>query len=172
MSRVIVMFVLVGVLVTFVSASPLVAQKAAQPLIKELMGQNLALMQGLLMGLMTSTYDQIPQAAQIIRNHAEDIQKNRPPDIKGQVNIDRFNAYAYSLKNSTEHLLLVTEELIKHDQDPQSPGLLNIDYLRAVVAGHYSNMVATCVNCHNQFRRKPVALMGGSSAGSMMKDKK
>ncbi|MBI3993166.1 MAG: hypothetical protein HY342_07815 [Candidatus Lambdaproteobacteria bacterium] len=165
------MSVLVALMVAVVSVPTLPAQQAARPPIKELMGENLALMQNILVGLMTSTYEQIPKSAEVMKTHAEDIQKNRPPEITGQVNIDRFNAYAFTLKNSTEHLLLVTQELIKHDKSPESPGMMNIDYLRVVVAGHYSNMVTTCVNCHNQFRRKPVSMMG-AGPGGMMKSKK
>ncbi len=151
-------FLLLLASVAMLFALPAGAADPAKKPIKNIMAENLGFMQEILIDLMTAQYAKLLPAADLVRDHAVRISENRPKEITGQVDIDRFNAYAFTLRNSTEHLILVTKELIRHDKEPQTPGLLNIDYLRVVVAGHYSNMVTTCVNCHNQFRRKPVTL--------------
>jgi len=128
----------------------------AKPTIKELMGENFAGLQTILVSLINSNYAAVPAQADIIRDHATQLTEAVP--ASSQSDRDRFLGLALSLKTHAESLKEISEILTQHDREELAEvGDLGIDQLRESLAAHYGGMVVTCVACHNQFRRQAVA---------------
>ena len=125
---------------------------AAEPTIKQLMGENFAGLQTILVALINSDYTNIPAQADVIRDHATKLTKVVPKSAEGDR--DRFLAMAYALDNNAESLKTISEILMQHDRDrlAKTGNLLGADELRESLAGHYAGMVVTCVSCHNHYR--------------------
>ena len=153
MSRIKTAVALVGVFLLAWAAQPLVAADRAD--VKKLMGDNFQLMQDILEGLLTAHYDNLPGDVAVIRDHASALSSNVPQSVP-QESRRTFVTYAYTLEQKSENLITVLAELIKHEKQRTDPAALNIDYLRAVAASEFGEVVTTCVLCHNQFRRRTV----------------
>ena len=127
---------------------------AKEKTIKELMAENFAGMQNILVGLVTSRYETLPASIEIIRDHADQLPDMLPDNAKD--NKERFLAYAYDLKTHADYLKEMVELLIEHDAEQMKTGQLSTDVLRDSAAAHYSGMVQMCVTCHNRFRQRVV----------------
>ena len=141
---------LLGALLVFLISSGNAAGKD----IKAMMGENFNNLNKILVDLITGHYESIPAELKVIENHADLLLDNIPASIKSVKEKTLFNTYATSLKRYAGHTIVVAEELLRRDKNSAAKGELNVDYLRAVVAEHYGQVVTTCVLCHNQFRRK------------------
>jgi hypothetical protein len=124
--------------------------------LKSLMGDNFQNVQVILYNLVTARYNLLPAQIRPIHDHALELTKTVPPDLKTDVAKRTFTTYAYQLEYNTSNMLTVLNELVQHDKTPVEPGKQNIDYLRVVAARQFGEIVSTCVLCHNQFRRHPV----------------
>ena len=124
--------------------------------IKTLMGENFQNLHVLLNDLIISNYTTLADDAAIISAHATQLTKNIPATAVTAEQRELFVAYANTLRVNTQHLITVSQELMKRDRVQTNPGKLNVDYLRVVVAEHFGRMITTCVLCHNQFRRNPM----------------
>lgn len=124
---------------------------AEEPSIKQLMGQNFAEVQTILVGLMTSNYANVPKSAEAIRDHAVQLTHMVPESAKNER--EQFMAYASSLKTHAEDLASISKILMQHDKGSKT---LGVDHLRESLAAHYGGMVTTCVACHNRYRPKIV----------------
>jgi len=127
---------------------------AEQTSIKNLMGQNFAGLQTILVSLITSNYAQVPPQANAIHEHAMDLTRMVPADISGADRQD-FLSYAYNLDGHARDMKSIAEVLIEHDQNRAQPGL-GTDQLREALAAHYGGAVTMCVACHNRFRQKVI----------------
>jgi hypothetical protein len=124
---------------------------AEEKTVKELMAENFAGMQNILVGLIMSRYETLPANIEIIRDHAEQLPDLLPESAKD--NKERFFAYAYDLKTHADYLKEMIELLIERDTERSKTGQLSTDVLRDSAAAHYSGMVQMCVTCHNRFRQ-------------------
>jgi hypothetical protein len=124
---------------------------AEEKTVKDLMAENFAGMQNILVGLIMSRYETLPASIEMIRDHADQLPDMLPESAKD--NKERFLAYAYDLKTHAEYLQQMVELLIEHDAERMKTGELTTDVLRDSAAAHYSGMVQMCVTCHNRFRQ-------------------
>jgi len=126
---------------------------ADQGEVKQMMGENFQVVLTALVGLVTTHYEGLPERLDLIRQHAEDLKGSVPTGIN---DFERrtFITYAFNLEYKTANLITVLKELIARDKQRPDPNRLDMDYLRAVAASHFGDMVTTCVLCHNEFRRQ------------------
>lgn len=145
-----------GVLALVFLASSAWPAKTSQTKLKEAMGENFQKIQIVLKSLITSDYRGLTPKIEIIHEHAVELGKASPGFLKSDFTRRMFKNYAFGLESQSRNMLIVLKELIAHDKQERQPGMLNIDYLRGVVALHFGNIVTSCVLCHNQFRRKVI----------------
>ncbi|MBI4083214.1 MAG: hypothetical protein HY423_11455 [Candidatus Lambdaproteobacteria bacterium] len=150
-------FALLAVLSLQVAPSMRAAEPTRSEALKALMADNFRNVQVMLALLIAADYKDIPPYAGAIREHALHLMKTRPAGVS-EADERLFNTYASNLEISTGHLVTIVGVLNKNDQTMTNPGQQNVDYLRAVAAVQYGQIVTTCVACHNQFRRRQVAL--------------
>ncbi len=129
---------------------------ATDQTLKELMGDNFARVQKILVDLVTGNYTTVPHDVDLIRRHASDLSKTVPEAAKA--NRELFLSMAYSLQVHAANLSTITTTLAGRDKKGSEGEVLKVDYLRNSAAAHFGQMVTACVACHNQFRRKPVKL--------------
>jgi hypothetical protein len=120
---------------------------AKEQTLKELMGQNFAGLQTILISLITSNYSAVPSQVKLIHEHATALTKMVPANA--QADRDRFLSYAYELRTHADDLETISRALIEHDKGKEQ---LATDSLREAAAAHYGGMVTMCVSCHNRFR--------------------
>jgi hypothetical protein len=146
----------IALVTAVVMAASLVAGSvnAGEPSIKQLMGENFAGLQTILVSLIASDYRNIPAQADVIADHATRLTQGVPKSAEAQK--DRFLALAFALKVNAESMKSISEALMQHDQE-HAGNVLAVDALRESLAGHYAGMVVTCVSCHNQFRPTKLA---------------
>lgn len=120
--------------------------------IKKMMGENFAGLQRILAALISSDYAAVPKELDVIRDHAAELVSAVPPSAESDR--DRFLVYAYNLEGHASDLKSIVNALIEHDRASRSGQPLPADPLREAAAAHYGGMVATCVSCHNRFRRR------------------
>ncbi|HXK24454.1 MAG TPA: hypothetical protein VMS55_17425 [Myxococcota bacterium] len=138
--------VLAGVLAALWGATPSAAAKEQD--MKQLMAENFAGLQTILVALINSNYAAVPDQVKIIQDHATQLTHKVPPQI-APADRERFLSYAYNLRGNAADLGAIVQLLIEHDKGKE---LLAADELRAAAASHYGGMVTMCVTCHNQFR--------------------
>ena len=124
---------------------------AEERTIKELMAENFAGLQHILVSLIMSKYETLPADVEVIREHADELTHRVPASAKDRE--DKYLAYAYNLKASAEQLKTVVELLIERNTKRAKDGQLSRDDLRDVASAHYGGMVNMCVACHNRFRQ-------------------
>ena len=150
-SRIAALF-LGGIAATALGASGLaVAEKAT---IKEMMGENFAGLQTILIALVTSNYETVPAHVDLIREHAVQLTRTVPDSAKA--NRVQFLAYAYNLQAHAADVKSIVEVLIERDKTLTGAEELATDQLREALAAHYGGMVTMCVACHNRFRPRLV----------------
>ena len=120
---------------------------AKEQTLKELMGENFAGLQTILVSLITSNYSSVPAQVKLIHDHAIALTKMVPSNA--QADRDRFLSYAYNLRSHADDLETISKALIEHDKGKDQ---LVTDSLREAAAAHYGGMVMMCVSCHNRFR--------------------
>ena len=142
-----------GIAATTLGASGLTV--ANQATIKEIMGENFAGLQTILISLVTANYKTVPAHADLIREHAVHLTRTVPDNAKG--NRDQFLTYAYNLQTHAADVKSIVELLIERDKTTLAGAeKLATDSLREALAAHYGGMVTTCVACHNRFRPRVV----------------
>jgi cytochrome c556 len=120
---------------------------AKEQTLKELMGENFAGLQTILVSLITSNYASVPAQVKLIHDHATALTKTVP--AVAQTDHDRFLSYAYNLRAHADDLDTISRALMEHDKGKDQ---LAMDSLREAAAAHYGGMVTMCVACHNRFR--------------------
>lgn len=148
------MVAVAGALSVALAASPIAAQDAASAEtspIKELMGENFGGLQTILYGLISANYGAVPQQADVIRRHAEEMQGMIPDSAKDER--EKFLVYANNLAAHARDVKTISQALTEHDE---ARGESSTDYLREALASHYGGMVSMCVACHNRFRPLPI----------------
>ena len=120
---------------------------AKEQTLKEMMGENFAGLQTILISLIASNYSAVPAQVKLIHDHADALTKMVPANA--QADRDRFLSYAYELRTHADDLEKISRALIEHDKGKQQ---LVTDSLREAAAAHYGGMVTMCVSCHNRFR--------------------
>ena len=115
---------------------------------KQLMAENFAGLQTILVALINSNYAAVPEQVKVIQEHATQLTQKVPPQI-APADRDRFLSYAYNLRGNAADLGTFVQVLMEHDKGKQ---VLGADELRAAAASHYGGLVTMCVTCHNQFR--------------------
>ena len=120
---------------------------AKEQSLKELMGENFAGLQLVLVSLVTSNYSAVPVQVKLIEEHATHLTRMVPQIA--EADRDRFLGYAYNLRGHAADLGSIVQVLIEHDKGKKQ---LAADELRVAAAAHYGGMVTMCVACHNQFR--------------------
>ena len=133
---------------TMLGASGLGVAKEAT--IKEMMGDNFAGLQTILIALVTSKYEAVPVHVDLIREHAVHLTRTVPDNAKA--NRDQFLTYAYNLQGHATDVKSIVELLIERDKAQAGSEELATDQLREALAAHYGGMVTMCVACHNRFR--------------------
>jgi hypothetical protein len=150
-----------GIALSVLALLSAVTLHAAEPVrseaLKALMADNFRNVQIMLSQLIAADYKDLPPYATAIREHALQLTKTKPAGVS-EDEVRLFNTYANNLEISTGHLITIVGVLNKNDQTLTTPGQQNVDYLRAVAAVQYGQIVTTCVACHNQFRRRQVTL--------------
>ena len=141
-----------GIAAATLGASGLTVAKQAT--IKEIMGENFAGLQTILIALVTANYETVPAHANLIREHAVHLTRTVPDNAKG--NRDQFLTYAYNLQTHATDVMSIVEVLIKRDKARAGADELVTDQLRVALAAHYGGMVTMCVACHNRFRPRVV----------------
>ncbi len=141
-----------GIAATTLGASGLGVAKQAT--IKEMMGENFAGLQTILVALVTSNYETVPAHVDLIREHAVHLTRTVPDNAKA--NRDQFLTYAYSLQGHAADVKSIVEVLIERDKALAGAEELATDQLREALAAHYGGMVTMCVACHNRFRPRVV----------------
>ena len=124
---------------------------AKEQTVKELMGQNFAGLQQILISLITSNYSGVPAQVKLIHDHATALTQMVPANA--QADRDRFLSYAYELRTHAADLDTIVQALMEHDKGKKQ---LATDSLREAAAAHYGGMVTMCVACHNRFRPSAV----------------
>jgi len=124
--------------------------RAKEQTLKELMGDNFAGLQTILVSLITSNYSAVPDQVKRIEEHAARLTHTVPEVAKHDPK--RFVTYAYNLQSHAMDLRSIVELLIEHDKGSAATGTLVTDELREAAAAHYGGMVNMCVSCHNRFR--------------------
>ncbi len=117
--------------------------------IKQLMGENFAGLQQILIALITSSYAVVPEQANVIHEHALDLADRAPEGSEAERK--EFLSYAYNLDAHARDIKSIVELLIEHDRE-RSKTDLGTTHLRGALAAHYGGMVTMCVACHNRFR--------------------
>ena len=120
---------------------------AKEQTLKEMMGENFAGLQTILISLIASNYSAVPAQVKLIHDHATALTKMVPANA--QADRDRFLSYAYELRTRADDLGVISRALIAHDKGKDR---LVTDSLREAAASHYGGMVMMCVACHNRFR--------------------
>jgi len=123
-------------------------EQAKEQTLKELMGENFAGLQTILISLITSNYSAVPSQVKLIRDHATALTTMVPANA--QADRDRFLSYAYELRTRADDLEVISRALIAHDKGKEHQ--LVTDPLRDAAAAHYGFIVTACVSCHNRFR--------------------
>ena len=141
-----------GIVAAMLGASGLAV--AEQATIKEMMGENFAGMQTILIALVSSNYESVPAQVDLIREHAAHLTRMVPDNAKA--NRDQFLTYAYNLQGHAVDVKSIVERLIARDKMREGTGELATDELREALAAHYGGMVTMCVACHNRFRPRVV----------------
>jgi cytochrome c556 len=134
-------------LATLWAAGDSVAAPAGSQTLKQMMGDNFAGLQVILVGLIKADYSQLPPQLKLIEKHAEDLTHNVPKSA--EADRDRFESYAYNLETHAKDLESIVQTLEEHDRGKLQ---LSTDSLREAAAAHYGGMVEMCVTCHNRFR--------------------
>jgi len=124
---------------------------AKEQTLKELMGENFAGLQVILISLITSNYSSVPGQVKLIHDHATALTQMVPANA--QADRDRFLSYAYELRTHADDLDAISQALMEHDKGKTQ---LATDSLREAAAAHYGGMVIMCVACHNRFRPNAV----------------
>jgi cytochrome c556 len=147
MKRVRIAAALVGlVAVGLMGVSALAAAPKEQSL-KQLMGENFAGLQQILVSLINSNYAGVAAPVKVIHDHASGLAKMVPKSA--EADRTRFLSYAYELRTHADDLATISQLLVEHDAGKQQ---LATDSLREAAAAHYGGMVTMCVACHNRFR--------------------
>jgi hypothetical protein len=120
---------------------------ATDPKLKELMGENFAGLQRILLALIQSKYADIPEPVKLIHDHATQLTQMVP--ASAQAHRDQFLTYAYNLRGHADDLSSISQLLATRDTGKEQ---LATDELREAAAAHYGGMVTMCVACHNRFR--------------------
>lgn len=120
---------------------------AEEQSLKQLMGQNFAGVQTILVALVNSNYSAVPSQVKLIEEHATQLTRMAPQIA--EADRARFLTYAYNLQGNAADLGSIVQVLIEHDQGKKQ---LAADELRVAAAAHFGGMVTMCVACHNQFR--------------------
>jgi hypothetical protein len=123
---------------------------AEQTPIKKLMGDNFSGLQTILVSLITSNYAAVPEKANAIHLHAQELAQMAPEGSEADRQL--FLSYAYNLDAHARDIKSIVELLIEHDKQSET-GRLASDQLRGALAAHYGGMVSMCVACHNRFRQ-------------------
>lgn len=124
---------------------------AKEQTLKQLMGENFAGLQQILISLINSNYSGVPAQVKVIHDHASALSQMVP--ASAQADRDRFLSYAYELRTHAEDLDSIAKVLMEHDKGKEQ---LATDSLREAAAAHYGGMVTMCVACHNRFRATTV----------------
>jgi len=119
--------------------------------IQALMGENFGGLQTILYSLISANYAPVPDQADVIRRHAEELPGLIPDSAKADR--EKFLAYANNLAVHARDMKTIAQTLMEHDA---ARAVSSTDYLREALASHYGGMVTTCVACHNRFRPLPV----------------
>jgi hypothetical protein len=122
--------------------------------LEQVMGENFAGLQDLLVGLVTSDYAPMPDQLGVIHDHADELTKASREDVGKDRNL--FLMYAYSLRGHSADLRAIIEELIARDESNPRGATLSTDDLREAAAAHFGGIVTMCVACHNRFRPRIV----------------
>ena len=149
MKRVRIAAALVGVAVAGLGGAAALAAPKEQSL-KQLMGENFAGLQQILVSLINSNYAGVAAPVKLIHGHATALTQMVPANAEADRN--RFLSYAYELRTHAEDLATIAQALVEHDKGKQQ---LATDSLREAAAAHYGGMVTMCVACHNRFRPTP-----------------
>jgi cytochrome c556 len=120
--------------------------------LKQLMGDNFAGLQVILIALINADYGAVPAQAEMIHTHATQLARNVPE--AAEKDGEQFLSYAYNLQSHAADLKAISELLIEHDKDKAQA--LREDHLREALAAHYGGVVEMCVSCHNRFRQRVV----------------
>ena len=120
---------------------------AKEHTLKQVMGENFAGLQAILISLITSNYSAVPSQVKLIHDHATALTEMVPANAQADRN--RFLSYAYELRTHADDLEKISKALIEHDKGKDQ---LATDSLREAAAAHYGGMVTTCIGCHNLFR--------------------
>ncbi|HEY5657723.1 MAG TPA: hypothetical protein VIY27_08020 [Myxococcota bacterium] len=120
--------------------------------LKQLMGDNFAGLQVILISLVNANYEAVPAQAEMIHSHATELTRN-VPEI-AQKDREQFLYYAYNLQSHAADLKAISELLIEHDKGKSEE--LREDHLREALAAHYGGVVEMCVSCHNRFRQRVI----------------
>jgi len=120
---------------------------AKEQTLKEMMGENFAGLQTILISLIASNYSAVPAQVKLIHDHATALTKMVPANA--QADRDRFLSYAYELRTHADDLEKISRALIERDKGREQ---VVTDSLREAAAAHYGGMVTMCVSCHNRFR--------------------
>jgi len=139
---------LVGVAAVGLGGAAALAAPKEQSL-KQVMGENFAGLQQILVSLINSNYAGVAAPVKVIRDHATQLTHMVPANAESDR--DRFLSYAYELRTHADDLATISQALVEHDKGKQQ---LATDSLREAAAAHYGGMVTMCVACHNRFRPK------------------
>jgi hypothetical protein len=101
--------------------------------LKQLMGDNFAGLQVILISLINADYQAVPKQAEMIHSHATGLTRDVPE--AAAKDREQFLFYAYNLQSHAADLKAISELLIEH---------------------HYGGVVEMCVSCHNRFRQRVV----------------
>jgi cytochrome c556 len=123
---------------------------AAEKPIKKLMGENFGGLQAILYGLISASYTAVPAQADVIADHASELQGLVPDTARAER--EQFLAYANNLSAHAKDMKTISQVLMQRDQERTES---STDYLREALASHYGGMVTMCVACHNRFRPLP-----------------
>lgn len=125
------------------------AASAEKPL-KELMGENFGGLQTILYALISANYGAVPEQADVIIDHAQQLTDMVPESAKDERM--QFLAYANNLGAHAADMKSISKVLMERDKARAES---STDYLREALAAHYGGMVTMCVACHNRFRPLP-----------------
>jgi cytochrome c556 len=120
--------------------------------LKQLMGDNFAGLQVILIALINAQYEAVPEQAELIHSHATALTRDVPE--AAAKDREQFLFYAYNLQSHAADLKAISELLIEHDKGKANA--LREDHLREALAAHYGGVVEMCVSCHNRFRQRVV----------------
>jgi len=145
MKRVRIAAALVGAIAVGLGAAA--GAEPKQQSLKQLMGENFAGLQQILIALVNSNYAGVAAPVKLIHDHATALTQMVPANAKADR--DRFLSYAYELRTHADDLATISALLVEQDKDKQHTAN---NSLREAAAAHYGGMVPMCVTCHNRFR--------------------